>query len=86
MAFSNSGDNLEDRRKSIEDRQNDYEAMVVLATTVINLSHIGSAEQRNGRNRAGQFVAQPAAIASQVELEAALLAVSKRVKERETGK
>lgn len=38
MTFSNNADNGAKRREAIEDRANDYEAMAILATTLLNLN------------------------------------------------
>lgn len=66
-----------------QDRQNDIEAAILLTQLVVNLANLGTAEQRRGRNRDGQFVAKPPAIDAQLALENALLAVAKRIKARE---
>lgn len=57
------------------ERQNDIEAAILLTQLVVNLANLTM----------GQFVSRPPAIDAQVELEKALLAVSKRIAEREAG-
>lgn len=54
-----------------------------LVEQVCQLSRLGTSAQRRGRDQAGRFVERPRAIEAQIELEGALLVLSKRIRFRE---